>query len=101
MTPHAFCGKINAKPVTITPLKSFDIPENVVKIGDYCFANCQELTSIKGIENVKKLGIDCFHNCSKINKKKYPLIHESMFRQCKSLFTTFVIYSEHRGAYII
>ena len=57
--------KINGK--EITPLTSYTIPTNVTKINDYCFANCKELTEIKGLEYIKEFKRGCFINCNKLN----------------------------------
>ena len=63
---------------TVDPLKSFTIPSNVTKLSDYCFANCEELTEIKGLENVKEFGIGCFMNCPMLSKEEYSQVKESM-----------------------
>ena len=47
--------KINNQEVE--PLKTFTIPTNITKLGDYCFFNCYDLTEIKGLEQIKELGL--------------------------------------------
>ena len=47
-------------------MDTYTIPTNVIKLSDYCFANCKELTKIKGLENIKEYGKGCFFNCPKL-----------------------------------
>ena len=62
----------------IKPLKTFTIPTKVTKISDYCFANCEELTEIKGLENIKELGKGCFYRCNKLNQEEYPEVQKNI-----------------------
>ena len=61
----------------ITPFNTYTIPTQITKLSDYCFANCQELTEIKGIENVKEIGKRCFVNCPLLNRDLYPTIKQN------------------------
>ena len=60
------------------PLKTYTIPTNVTKLSDYCFANCEELTEIKGLENIKEFGKGCFLNCPKLDREQYPLVKQNI-----------------------
>ena len=55
--------KVNGKEIELQELTTFAIPSNVTKLNDYCFANCKELTEIKGLEQIKEYGIGCFYWC--------------------------------------
>ena len=58
-------------------ITSITIPSDVTKLSDYCFANCDELTEVKGFEHVKEFGIGCFLNCTKLDHEKYPQIEQN------------------------
>ena len=62
----------------IKPLINFTIPSNVIRLSDYCFENCEELTEIKGLEHVKEFGHGCFYYCPKLDKDKYPQIQKNI-----------------------
>ena len=58
----------------IQPLQTFTIPSEVTKLSEYCFANCVELSEIKGLENVKEFGKGCFFNCLQLQHNDHPII---------------------------
>ena len=64
--------QINGKKVKWKELTSYSIPSNIMKIDDYCFANCTKLTSLQHIEEIKHFGIGCFHRCEQFKKDDYP-----------------------------
>ena len=47
----------------------FRIGKRVEEIGDYCFANANELMNIKGLGNDISIGENCFMNCPKLRTK--------------------------------
>ena len=57
-------------------LKELIIPNNMTKLSDYSFSNCEELTEIKGLEYVKDIGKGCFMNCPKLNREQYPEVEK-------------------------
>lgn len=57
---NAFCNK---------DVKSVLIPSNVTRIGDNAFADCTELSVVKGCINVEKVGLDSFKNTVWYNTK--------------------------------
>ena len=71
----------------IKPLETFTIPTNVTKLSEYCFANCQELTEIKGLENIKEIGKGCFYRCNKMNQEEYPEVKKNIDQYFNQLLT--------------
>ena len=70
--------KVNeSESVSTQQLETFTIPTNVTKLSDYCFADSEYLTEIKGIENIKEFGKGCFVNCPSLNKEKNSLIQKN------------------------
>ena len=53
-----------------TQLTTYTIPTNVTKLNNHCFANCENLTEIKGLEQIKEFGKYCFDGCPKLSKKE-------------------------------
>ena len=70
--------KLNGKEIQLQQLTSYTIPSNVTKLNDYCFANCSELTEIKGLEQIKEFGKGCFMNCPKLDKEQYPQVKQNV-----------------------
>ena len=58
-------------------IRNYTIPSNVTKLSDYCFANCLELTEIKGLEHIKEYGKCCFLNCPKLDQEQYPIVKQN------------------------
>ena len=76
---------INNKKREDEPMKSFTIPLDVTKLGNYCFANCFLLNEIIGIERIREFGKGCFLNCPKLKRSVYPQVEESVDNQLKEL----------------
>ena len=68
--------KVNNK--EIQSLHTYQIPENVTKLEDYCFANYQELEEIIGLEKIKEIGKGCFINCPQLDRNKYPIVKRNI-----------------------
>ena len=74
--PFSFESVFSLIPTTKT------IPTNITKLGDYCFANCEYLTEIKGLENVKEFGKGCFYNCLRIHSLVSISIPATQYPPC-------------------
>ncbi|EDR22546.1 hypothetical protein EDI_090620 [Entamoeba dispar SAW760] len=48
------------------------IPSEVKSLGDYCFNNCDSLTSIDIPSSVSKIGADCFIGCTSLRSINIP-----------------------------
>ena len=70
-------------------MNSYDIPQTVINIGDYCFEDCRNLSYLTIPNNVKRLGEWCFAWCDKLNNIILPAsinyIGERCFYYCSSL----------------
>ena len=77
--------KVNSKEIELQQLSIYTIPSNVIKLSDYCFANCQELTEIQGLEQIKEYGIGCFMNCTKLKREQYPQVKQNIEHHLNSL----------------
>ena len=75
-------------------LESVTIPEGVVRIGMFAFAQCSGLQSVTIPGTVRELGVEAFSGCTKLTGLVLPdglkEIGESAFRNCMSL-TSLVI----------
>ena len=61
---------LNEREIQIVSLSSYSIPSNCVALNDYCFANCDKLSEIKGLENIKEFGNGCFYNSPYYQQKE-------------------------------
>ena len=68
--------KLNNEEIKLQQIENYIIPQNVTKLSDYCFANCDELTEIKGLEQIKEFGQGCFYQCNKLlqQEEKYQTV---------------------------
>lgn len=72
-------------------LKKVYIPGSIEEIGDFAFADCQELVeiSLKGKKHLRKIGISAFENCKSIKKVEIPqaveVLEAATFAGCTSL----------------
>ena len=75
-------------------LTSIVIPEGVTSLGNYCFQYCSKLTSIDIPEGVTSLGGNCFYGCSNLTSIDIPAsvtsIGSGCFQSCSNL-TSIVI----------
>ena len=78
---------INSERIVLSPLITFTLPSEVTKLSDHCFANCEELSEIKGIENIKEIGKGCFLNCPKLDRKQYPEVQKNVDEYFKEKMT--------------
>lgn len=62
---------------------------NVTSLGDYCFTDCEELTSITIPSSITSLGDACFHLCSGLTSITIPSsvtsLGDACFSDCSSL----------------
>ena len=82
-------------------LVNFVFPEMVNEIGDYAFEECIMLSGAMVIpDDVKKIGYWCFKSCSNITSLSLPLALESIsaraFNDCRSLSGTLLLPSALR-----
>ncbi|MBP3596374.1 MAG: leucine-rich repeat domain-containing protein [Clostridia bacterium] len=67
----------------------FEVPEGIIKIGDYAFDKCSKLIEIKIPEDVIEIGEFAFQGCSNLEKIKLPKgvtkISNGVFLGCSSL----------------
>ena len=81
--PDGFCsGMENLKKVTLLPgvqtigesafagtgIEEFSLPESVTSIGNYAFANCDNLTEVIIPERVNNIGEGAFSDCENVEK---------------------------------
>ena len=70
-------------------ITTFNIPENVSRIGDYAFGGCEKLTEIILPQQVKQIGTFAFARCSNVSVFNVPagveMIGESAFHDCLQL----------------
>ena len=70
-------------------LQSIVIPNSVKAIGDYCFWNCRELSSIKLYYGIETIGTGAFRDCTSIEVIQLPKslrkLGDSAFRDCINL----------------
>lgn len=73
----------------INSLVNYVVPNNIVRINSYAFANCKMLKAIIIPESVETIGYSCFENCESLSSIKLPgklnKIDSGMFENCKSL----------------
>lgn len=76
-----------------SPIRSVSMSENITTIGDFCFSECEDLTSINLPASVKSIGAYAFNGCSKLAAIGLPAGLTSMgkgaFMGCG--FTEFVV----------
>ena len=77
--------KVNGK--DLKPLETFTIPTHITKLADCCFANCKELTEIKGLEQIKEFGKRCFMNCPMLNKDETMQMKDNVSTQLNDILT--------------
>ena len=61
---------LNGKKIKLSQLKTFTIPSNITQLGEYCFANCLQLSKVVRLDKIQEIGTGCFHNCPKMTKEK-------------------------------
>lgn len=102
--PDGFCsGMENLKKVTLLPgvqtigesafagtgIEEFSLPESVTSIGNYAFANCDNLTEVIIPERVNNIGEGAFSDCENVEKvvwsDKLTEIPKNTFKNCISL----------------
>ena len=102
--PDGFCsGMENLKKVTLLPgvqtigesafagtgIEEFSLPESVTSIGNYAFANCDNLTEVIIPERVNNIGEGAFSDCENVEKvvwsDKLTEIPKNTFKNCVSL----------------
>ncbi|MBE7043660.1 MAG: hypothetical protein E7399_09280 [Ruminococcaceae bacterium] len=70
-------------------LKSVNISNGVISIGEYAFSECMELTNVKTGTDVSKISRGTFANCSSLNSiqvsESLERIENSAFSNCESL----------------
>lgn len=70
-------------------LKSFDVPKNIVTIGDNTFRNCEKAIRITIPDTVKEIGEGAFNGCKSITEFTIPsgisALENSTFANCASL----------------
>ena len=66
----------------IKPLQKYSISDNITKLSDYCFADCEELSQIEGLEQIEEFGKGCLKDCPnlKINYNKVPQLNEQKWK---------------------
>lgn len=76
-----------------SPIRSVSMSENVTTIGESCFSECEDLTSINLPASVKNIDVYAFNGCSKLTTIGLPAGLTSMgkgaFKGCG--FTEFVV----------
>lgn len=69
--------------------KSYIIPKNTIKIGNYAFAYCENLVNIYFHNNIQKIGQYAFCGCENVTSLLLPPtileIEEGTFAECRSL----------------
>ncbi len=55
-----------------TDITSVTMPDTITEIGDYAFASCKSLKSVKLSANLKTLGSDVFFYCSSLESIELP-----------------------------
>lgn len=61
-------------------MKSVVIPDSVTEIGDFAFANCSGLTSIKISDSVISIGKAAFFNCDSLTSIIIPKGRRGLFK---------------------
>ncbi len=73
----------------LTTIKSVKIPESYEYIGDYAFAECNNLQTVTMTENVESIGTGVFMKCTSLKMIKLPAavtkIPEIAFSECAAL----------------
>lgn len=80
-----------------THITSYNIPNNVTKLADYCFSECYNLRSITITDSVKSFGEYCFYNCHCLTSITIPdsvtSLGDNCFRCCSNLSSITIPYS--------
>jgi len=68
---------------------NYIIPDGVLAIGEYAFAECIGLTAVSIPDSVKIIGNDAFHGCTRLTVVNIPdsveIIGDGAFQDCKCL----------------
>ena len=76
---------------SIGTLNSINIPDSVIHINDYAFANCSGLKNVDLGSGVVQIGENAFRSCSSLEEISIPksvlLIENAAFYDCKKLDT--------------
>ncbi|MDE6683380.1 MAG: leucine-rich repeat domain-containing protein, partial [Muribaculaceae bacterium] len=75
------------------PLKfygEYELPSSVNSIGDYAFAYCDQVTSVKLPSSLKGLGTACFEGCSHLSgeldiPEGVEILNPNTFKDCKKI----------------
>ena len=75
--PLKFCGE-------------YELPSSVTSIGDYAFAYCDQVTSVKLPSSLKGLGTGCFEGCSQLSgefdiPEGVKILNSNTFKDCKRI----------------
>ena len=71
--------KVNGKSVQWKPLAKYEIPKKLTKIGDYCFAHCDQLAKLGKTKQIKEIGKGSFIGCSKLKMNKFPFTEDDLW----------------------
>jgi TPR repeat protein/predicted phosphohydrolase len=55
-----------------SPMREFEVPNHVKKLGDYCFQNCRNLVRIILHEEITSIGNSSFDDCKNLKKIEIP-----------------------------
>ncbi len=89
------CLIVNGELNSFAPagLTTYNIPDNVTKIGSWVFYDCGNLTSVTIPDSVTEIGYDAFACCSSLNSITIPkgvtFIDEYAFEDCASLTSVY------------
>ena len=76
-------------------LTSITIPNSITSLGDFCFLYCLSLTSITIPNSVTSLGKGCFYGCSSLTSITIPnsvmSLGSTCFEDCSSLTSIYML----------
>ena len=97
----------NGKLLAICPknLSSIDLPEGLVEIAPYTFAQCMELTSVKLPMGLQIIGDAAFYSCIKLKEITIPSsvtqLGKNIFFDCNELEKFSGQYASKDGRYLV
>lgn len=75
-------------------IRTVIIEEGVTEVGDRCFTNCRELTTLRMARSVEIIGVDSFRNCERIARLTLPgglkAVSPGAFAGCRGLKTVYM-----------